>query len=929
VTDDDLLPITGEILVDGVWTDITDDVVGKGSTHITIRRGRLDQADAAKPSRCVLRLNNASGKYSPRWPHSPYFRRIGRNTPLRVCVCTGLPYLWAERQPTTVSSHGALTTPDHASLDVTGDLDIRVDVSVAAWSPTDVTFASKWTVTGDQRAWYLRMSSNGKLGLSWSSDGTSATVKLYESTVRVPWWVVRHMRVTLDVDNGAGGHTVTFYTSVDGSTWVPLGDPVTGTGTTAVFASTSDLRVGGRAPITTHEGARAQWRRFQLRNGINGPVVAEADVAAQAVGVASWVDSAGRTWTVNTSVGAEVTNRRVRFVGAVKSWPQRWDGHGDGDGEDAWVPVEAYGVLRRLEKTRQLRSALYRGLTSPGRPEPVAYWPCEEGEDAKSIAPAVGNRPMVITGVPQMAAFTDLPASDPLPKLGSAKFTAAIPVYQVGDETAIRLVMDVPASVGGTRVLTVLRCTGTARDWQLRIDTSGNLELRVYDDDGTTLYNSGFLAYAVNASTFELKLQLVQNGSNIDWAFGTATITDAGELTFAETTGTLNNRTVGRVTSFTVAPNKDLTEVAVGHITFAADKDRWDGYHESLVAWQGEAAGRRIERLCAEEGVPFVGIGDLNATAAMGPQRSGQLTALWQEAADADGGPLFETRYEAGLTYRTRQSLYNQVPRLELDYSQRHLSPPLEPDEDDDQAVNDVTVERRGGSSARSVQEAGPLNIQDPQQDPDGIGRYDESVSLSLAADSQLPSQAGWRRHTGTWDDARFSAISVSPALNTDLTMAIADVDCGDRITAGNPPAPLPPDEIDAIAQGYEETTDGVEWDITLNATPGGPWWVFVLEDPVHGRLDTSGSYLAQPVTSSTTTFLVATDSGKQLWITSTERPQNFPFAATMGGEVVKVNSITGDTSPQLWTVDRSLNGVAKAHPAGTRVRLARVAVAS
>lgn len=67
-----------EILVDGVWTDITADVRRLAITRRSSDGGKVD------PSECSVRLDARAGKYSPRDPASPYFGKIGRNTQLRV-----------------------------------------------------------------------------------------------------------------------------------------------------------------------------------------------------------------------------------------------------------------------------------------------------------------------------------------------------------------------------------------------------------------------------------------------------------------------------------------------------------------------------------------------------------------------------------------------------------------------------------------------------------------------------------------------------------------------------------------------------------------------------------------------------------------------------------------------------------------------------
>jgi hypothetical protein len=56
--------------------------------------------------------------------------------------------------------------------------------------------------------------------------------------------------------------------------------------------------------------------------------------------------------------------------------------------------------------------------------------------------------------------------------------------------------------------------------------------------------------------------------------------------------------------------------------------------------------------------------------------------------------------------------------------------------------------------------------------------------------------------------------------------------------------------------------------------------------------------------------------------VTSADLPADFPIAITVGGEVMSLTAVTGTSSPQTGTVTRSVNGVVKAHDAGTLVRL-------
>src|SRR5690606_27948383 len=91
-------------------------------------------------------------------------------------------------------------------------------------------------------------------------------------------------------------------------------------------------------------------------------------------------------------------------------------------------------------------------------------------------------------------------------------------------------------------------------------------------------------------------------------------------------------------------PNDDIaTHAGLGHIAV------WNGngpaLGELMSAFRGhagEAAGRRIERVCAEAGIPFRGIGDLDDTQPVGPQEPTVPLELIQQAAAVDGGVLYE-----------------------------------------------------------------------------------------------------------------------------------------------------------------------------------------------------------------------------------------------------------------------------------------------
>lgn len=72
---------------DWTWVDITSYVRLRDGIEIT--QGRGDESARVQPSRCVLRLDNRDGHFSPRNPLGQWYGQLARNTPLRVRVDPG------------------------------------------------------------------------------------------------------------------------------------------------------------------------------------------------------------------------------------------------------------------------------------------------------------------------------------------------------------------------------------------------------------------------------------------------------------------------------------------------------------------------------------------------------------------------------------------------------------------------------------------------------------------------------------------------------------------------------------------------------------------------------------------------------------------------------------------------------------------------
>ncbi|MFE3762265.1 hypothetical protein ACFXPI_10930 [Streptomyces sp. NPDC059104] len=868
------IDLLAEMQIGGVWTDITGDLYARAP--LTIQRGRQDEGARVDASRVSFQLNNRNNSYSPRNPRSANYRLIGRNTPVRFSVASSESYL-----ATTGTDTDIVATPDHASIDITGDIDVRFEGTVRWYDAVNQTLIGKWSFPADgNRSWNLRLQA-GQLVWVWSPTGLSADA-LAVSFVLPPLPRRAALRLTMDVDNGSSGRTIIAYWSDSLSgTWNTIGT-ITAAGTTSIFSGTAPLQIATNQSVLpgfVRLPFRGRLHRAEVRSGIGGSVVASPDVRALAVGTTSWVDSAGRTWTV--AGAAAITNREYRLHAEVSSWPTRWDV----SGRDVYVPVEASGILRRLgQGAKALASTLARRLPTQF---PAAYWPMEDGKDStQAYSPIVGCGPLVVSGF-DFAQDASCPGSAALPKIGAAAtMQGAVPTYSSPTSSyLISMIYQLDAPPPSLQTWLAFTTTGTVRTILVRY-TSTTIEVQGYTAAGTQVIAESFS----NSDTFgsgkwwRFDLAATTNGANTDFHMGWVEVNGAGSQWNWSTAGA-----PGRVATIDTQFGPDFSGMKVGHLAVfpSSDLSVWGG---SDNGYAGETVSNRLLRLGGEESVP---LSSSYTPTLMGAQRPASLLSLLSECEAADGGVMYEDRERLALSYRARTLFYTQPVALTLDYSVAgHVAPPLEPIDDDQRVRNDRTVTRTGGSSARSVDTTSPLSTQAP---PLGVGSYDDAVTLNLYSDSQVQDIADWALHLGTWDEARYPTVHINLAAAPSLATAVLALDIGDRIQIINPPAWLPPGPIDLIVEGYTEVIGHpTDWDIVLNCSPAGPWSVAFADDTTYGRADTDGSVLGADATSTATTLVVHTtqtvDSSYPRW---TQDPAELPITLELGGENVTASVVT------------------------------------
>ncbi|MBQ0947645.1 hypothetical protein [Streptomyces sp. RK76] len=877
-------PVWADLQYDGVWNDIAEDV-RVTTAPVTVTRGLSSESTSeADPTACTCDLDSRDDRYAPRNPMSPLWGLIGRNTPFRWGYTVGSP--WVELN--TVEN--ALTTPGSTAFAVV-DLDVRLDIALDVWADRDL--AARYLPTGDNRSWAVTVDETGQLVLYWTPIGIVESRIAVFSTVPVGAYHGQRLaiRVTLDVDNGAGGYTVRFYTgrTVDDTEWEPLGDPVVGAATTAVFDGIADIELG-RVLSISGDAMVGRLYAFRLLDGIGGTVVASMDTSDAAPGDTSFT-SGGLVWT--TVNGAALSNRHVRMTGEVPAWPPTRDLSGN----DNVVSIAPTGITRRMDAGNKPQdSALRRFIQGRG---PLECWPLTDGVDSKAAKSLLGGRDMVHS----------LTSGDVTPSWAAGTLTDWIePVVagKVGDRTSL---------LGYTP-----RVTNTGDSWSVDMFLTGG------STDGSwsiTFFDTG----AQSDAEAQVSIIMLLSGDD-----QTATM-----IRHSEYANTSSESLLGNYFDFNIfdsqphylrltvepAPSpfwtiyldgvhhasgpldvamkpvsairfgfggpavNGRTDQALGYLTYWDDTaptpaEMWD----ACLGFQGEPAGDRIQRLATEAGYTASVSGPVDAQQLMGIQDRAKLLDLLNECNVTDFGYLLDARDRAEVIQRGGYTLWNQPPALVLDYSAGLIGAPFKPVDDDKLTENDVSVKRKYGSvPARWVLEEGALSVQDP---PLGVGRYDNEYTYSLATDDQAGQVAAMRLHLGTYDGVRYTRITLNLANSRVFAMIddILRIDVGDKIRLTNLPADHGPDDVDVLVHGYEEAAGPDAWTLTFNCRPAEPWTTGVVDSP-DSRLDTDGSALTSAVDTTSTTIALKSTTGES-WTTD---PADFPFDVRVGGEVMRLTA--------------------------------------
>jgi hypothetical protein len=278
-----------------------------GNTHVRALGNRLSTQMPA----CILVLGDSTGNETNEWvfttsqwlasqfPNYTFSYRLWNDTSqsydMPINIQTGTNGDACAVLPGGVGNN--ISAPDSVNLRITGDIEIIAKIASDVWTSGVQTFISKIGGAG-QRGWYFGMEA-GRPFLWWSPDGT-AVVSIFATSI--PAYTngqAKWLKATLDVDNGNGGHTATFYTSSNGDTWTQLGNAIIKSGATSIYGCTALVEIGSRT-WGTEDIFVGKVYEVIVKSGIDGKIVASPDFGMSFPSIVkTFSDAENNTWAIN------------------------------------------------------------------------------------------------------------------------------------------------------------------------------------------------------------------------------------------------------------------------------------------------------------------------------------------------------------------------------------------------------------------------------------------------------------------------------------------------------------------------------------------------------------------------------------------------------------------------------------------------------
>lgn len=878
-----------EIFPDGQWVNITAD--HKAEAGLSTGRGRKNAADTTS-SHLDMVWKNPAGRYSSDRPGTPYYRKLGRGTPIRITE----PLL---RDGFTRSVSNGWGSTETNSAD-------PLPLPTAAWTNGSGS-ASDYSVTA---------------GVGRHTLTTTGTAR--QSRVDA---LYRHSVVTCSVTVGAVATVASARASIvarkntAGTCHYRAELEFTTAGT--VDARIIRLAGSGDATLVTASGigvygAGSKWwlqftavgPQLYLRAWPDGSTelstatcsTEDDDFRKGQIALRSVRDTGNTNSNLTVDFDA-LTVAHPDFFGEILSMrPMSAQG-----GADLTMTVQASGVLQKLRNTdKPIRSALYRvitgGVAGFGDDPPIGYWPLEDGRLATQLE-AVSAQPGYFFDNVSFGSDSGLGGSAPLPSVPSGAFVAgSVPAFPstfnaATDYWSINFFAKIDQAPTVETVFARFGTVENATCYEVAVNPTGEIVFRTPKLFQLILANFQFSVSTAYNTTHSTRFG--------KWVEFTIFNTPAGGANYQ-----VNIQFVAVDNQFSAGASSPTGTTVWqppngGWQLYGPAEGSWSYGHVAVhpqlfvlnafeaVGYVSERARTRLSRFAGEENltVQTVGIGSEK----MGPQLLATVAKNLEDCASTDLGIMSESRHLLGLEYKAHQHLYNQWPHAIVDVSAHQLTDGLDPVRDDQRGLaNQVTATRSGGTPQTFTIPDGDVFHLTTEDPPAGIGTVAGTMSPNVEVDRQAHQQAAWRTHQGASRVPRYEQLLIKlhapPYLgNAQLTADVRALAEGDVIRIVDVPTTieqaLPPGPRELIVQGYEQFRDGVVDQITFTCTPADDWRVWCM--------DSGGSRIEVAADSDDTSLKVSTTLGPP-WRDAPD--PGWSVQGMTGGEALYVTGSSTDT---------------------------------
>jgi hypothetical protein len=208
-------------------------------------------------------------------------------------------------------------TDDYASAPDTGwtvgggDLDLRANL-VTDWQTlaagTSALVNKRDSASDSNQSFIWSLQTNQRLRVNWNETGGTARLATSSTGITAADGDRLSVRVTIDVDNGAGQYEVKFWTSPDtdleNATWTQLGTTVTGTsGVSSVRDTNSDLMAGAYLSGAANPVNELDGQVYSVRVFDGGTLVEGFDANDTSIGGGTipGLGTSASTWTLQNN----------------------------------------------------------------------------------------------------------------------------------------------------------------------------------------------------------------------------------------------------------------------------------------------------------------------------------------------------------------------------------------------------------------------------------------------------------------------------------------------------------------------------------------------------------------------------------------------------------------------------------------------------